>query len=85
MQLLVEFLQKRYASQYRLRQIGRENFTRFPIYYLSLFKIPFLVASKIEKNLGDFFWEGYCESKGGHLINWNKVTESKQKGGLGIL
>lgn len=56
-----------------------------PIYYLSLFKIPFLVASKIEKNLGDFFWEGYCESKGGHLINWNKVTESKQKGGLGIL
>lgn len=27
----MEFLQKRYASQYRLRQIGRENFTRLRV------------------------------------------------------
>ena len=42
------------------------------------------VANKIEKNLRDFLWEGYGENKSDHLINWNTVTKSKNKVGLGI-
>lgn len=43
-----------------------------------------LVAKRIENFLRDFLLEGYAESNKDHLINWNIVTISKQKGGLGI-
>jgi len=34
-----------------------------PIYYLSLFKIPVRVASRIEKLMRDFLWEGVGRAK----------------------
>ncbi|KAM7480816.1 hypothetical protein LguiB_005399 [Lonicera macranthoides] len=55
-----------------------------PIYYLSLFKMPISVCNTIEKMMRDFFWEGYGESVGDHLIRWDNVSKSKEKGGLGI-
>ena len=55
-----------------------------PLSYLSRFKIPSLVAQKIEKMLRDFLGEGFGETRKDHLINSNIITKSKHKGGLGI-
>ena len=55
-----------------------------PIYYLSLFKIPISVCNIIEKLMRDFFWEGYGERVCDHIVNWDIVSKSKEKGGLGI-
>ena len=55
-----------------------------PIYFRYLFKIPTLVANRIEKLMRGFLWEGYEEGGGSHLVRWNLVTRSKEKGGLGI-
>ena len=42
------------------------------------------MAQKFEKMIRDFLWEGFGGSKKDHLINWNIITKSKQKGELGI-
>ena len=55
-----------------------------PIYYLSLFKIPVKVARSIEKLMRDFLWEEKDEGKKDHLVNWEVVALSKEKGGLAI-
>ncbi|KAL6335916.1 hypothetical protein AAG906_003541 [Vitis piasezkii] len=51
-------------------------------YFLSLFKIPASIASKIEKLQRDFLWSGAGEGKKDHLIRWDVVSRSKELGGL---
>ncbi|KAK9927793.1 hypothetical protein M0R45_024959 [Rubus argutus] len=55
-----------------------------PTYYLSLFKLPKGVARKIESMLRNFLWEGIGEDSKDHLVKWIIVSQSKEKGGLGI-
>ena len=55
-----------------------------PCYFLSLFKIPALVAVKIERLQRDFLWSGVGEGKRNHLVSWDVVCKSKAKGGLGF-
>ncbi|KAM7474964.1 hypothetical protein LguiB_022207 [Lonicera macranthoides] len=55
-----------------------------PIYYLSVFKIPKKAAKLLEKLMRDFFWEGFGERKGNHLVNWDEISKSKLNGGLGV-
>ena len=42
--------------------------SHIPSYFLSLFKIPVSIASKIEKMQRDFLWSGAGEGKKDHLI-----------------
>ena len=58
--------------------------THMPCYFLSLFKIPALVAVKIERLQRDFLWSGVGEGKRNHLVSWDVVCKSKAKGGLGF-
>jgi hypothetical protein len=55
-----------------------------PTYYMSLFKIPVSVAKRMESMMRNFLWEGIGEGSKGHLINWDVVSRSREKGGLGI-
>lgn len=55
-----------------------------PIYYLSLFKIPMRVASRIEKLMRDFLWEGCGEGKKDHLVKWEVVSRPRNLGGLAV-
>ena len=51
---------------------------------MSLFLMPKVVKARLEKIQRDFLWgDGNLERKV-HLINWNNVCSSKEKGGLGI-
>ena len=58
--------------------------THMPCYFLSLFKIPALVAAKIERLQRDFLWSGIREGKRDHLVSWDVVCKSKAKKGLGF-
>jgi hypothetical protein len=55
-----------------------------PTYYMSLFKIPVSVAKRMESMMRNFLWEGIGEGRKDHLINWEVVSKSREKGGLGI-
>ncbi|KAJ9680549.1 hypothetical protein PVL29_019768 [Vitis rotundifolia] len=58
--------------------------SHIPSYFLSLFKIPASIASKIEKMQRDFLWSGAGEGKKDHLIRWDVVSRPKELGGLGF-
>ncbi|KAJ9689230.1 hypothetical protein PVL29_014744 [Vitis rotundifolia] len=55
-----------------------------PCYFLSLFKIPALVAAKIERLQRDFLWSGVREGKRDHLVSWDVVCKPKANEGLGF-
>ncbi|KAL6321948.1 hypothetical protein AAG906_035857 [Vitis piasezkii] len=58
--------------------------SHIPSYFLSLFKIPSLVAAKVERMQRDFLWSGVGEGKRDHLVRWDVVCKPRVKGGLGI-
>lgn len=56
-----------------------------PIYFLSVSKIPVIVARKLEVFPIIFFWLGSFEQeRGWHNICWGRVCTSKETGCLGI-
>ncbi|RVW63563.1 putative ribonuclease H protein [Vitis vinifera] len=62
----------------------QSSMSHIPSYFLSLFKIPASIASKIEKLQRDFLWSGAGEGKKDHLIRWDVVSRPKELGGLGF-
>nr|KYP53471.1 Putative ribonuclease H protein At1g65750 family [Cajanus cajan] len=58
--------------------------TSLPLYYLSFYKIPKGVSSKISRLQRQFLWGSNQGTKKMAWIKWEKVTDSKEKGGLGI-
>ena len=51
---------------------------------MSLFRLPKGVKARLEKIKRDFLWEGGTLERKFHLVNWNTVCSSKEKGGLGV-
>ncbi|CAN0885613.1 Putative ribonuclease H protein At1g65750 [Linum grandiflorum] len=55
-----------------------------PVYYLSLFKAPTKVISRLEQLQNQFLWAGNLDSEKIHWIEWNTVKTPKCRGGLGV-
>ncbi|KAL5569664.1 hypothetical protein UlMin_026239 [Ulmus minor] len=55
-----------------------------PIYFMSLFKLPKVVAGMLEKMMRQFLWEREVGGKGRSLVDWKLVCIPKERGGLGI-
>ncbi|XP_026384917.1 uncharacterized protein LOC113280517 [Papaver somniferum] len=55
-----------------------------PTYYFSLFKAPISVIKILEKKMRNFLWEFKEGAKTSHLVNWDLVRATKEKGGLGV-
>lgn len=55
-----------------------------PLYFLSLFRMPVRVASRIEKIMQDFLWSGIGKTSQDHLVSWEVYCKPKVEGGLGI-
>ena len=67
----------------RLTLIG-STLSNMPTYLMSLFRLPKRVKLRLEKIQMDFLWGGGNLEKKLHLVNWDTVCLSKEKGGLGI-
>lgn len=88
---IIEKFEKRLASwqlQY-LSMGGRLTLIKsvldsIPTYYMSLFPIPKKVLKQLDKIRRDFLWEGNINTHMFHLTKWDKVTQPKHQGGLGI-
>ncbi|KAL4032276.1 hypothetical protein IC575_005346 [Cucumis melo] len=61
----------------------KSTLSSLPIYQLSVFQAPSMTCKNIEKSWRKFLWKGNNGSVGSHLINWTKVSKSKEEGGLG--
>ncbi|XP_057529705.1 uncharacterized protein LOC130808238 [Amaranthus tricolor] len=56
-----------------------------PVYYMSMFKMPKAIASKIVSIQRSFFWGGLSENrKGCNRVKWTDIQLPKQMGGLGV-
>lgn len=55
-----------------------------PQFYMSMFKMPKTVVKRLEKIQRQFLWGDTSDKKKMHLVGCEKMTWSKQMGGLGI-
>jgi len=55
-----------------------------PTYMMSLFPIPDGVIERLDVLRRNFLWEGNSETKKFHLVKWDALIGSKQKGGMGV-
>ena len=62
----------------------KSTLSNLPTYFLSLFHLPADVAYRLEKIQRDFLWNGLGDQPKFHLLNWAKVCESLEHGGLGV-
>lgn len=58
-----------------------------PIYWLSIYRLPVNIRSKIDRIRKKFLWAGSHPSsrKKYHLVAWDQVCLGKHQGGLGII
>lgn len=72
-----------------LSKFGRTKHIRFvlstfPIYYISMFKLPNFVAKEIIRIKRNFFWIGYQLKKWICPIKWEDLVVQKSLGALGF-
>jgi len=73
----------RYLSGGRLTLI-KSVLSSIPIDFLSLFRIPSSVASKLEAIQSIFLWGSFGSDFKYHLVRWNIVKQPMTQGGLGV-
>ena len=75
---------RQYISKGGRITLIKSTMTSMPIYQMPLFRMPKVVARKLEKLQRVFLWgRGNLEKKT-HLVNWEVVCADKEKGGLGL-
>ncbi|KAL6339823.1 hypothetical protein AAG906_034911 [Vitis piasezkii] len=75
---------RQYISKGGRVTLIKSTLASMPIYQLSLFRMPKMVARRLEKLQRDFLWGGGSLERKVHLIKWEAVCAPKEKGGLGI-
>ena len=75
---------KLYLSKGGRLTLLKSTLSSLPTYFLSLFTIPASVVYRLEKLQRNFLWGGMGEEFKHHLVGWDKVCTSKEKGGLGV-
>ncbi|KAJ9693692.1 hypothetical protein PVL29_009580 [Vitis rotundifolia] len=75
---------RQYISKGGRITLIKSTLASMPIYQLSLFQMPKIIAKRLEKLQRDFLWGGGHLERKVHLINWEVVCTQKEKGGLGL-
>lgn len=55
-----------------------------PSYAMSCFQLPVSLCKRIQSTLTRFWWDSKADKKGICWVSWEKLTKSKQDGGLGF-
>ncbi|RVW29957.1 putative ribonuclease H protein [Vitis vinifera] len=75
---------RQYLSKGGRITLIKSTLASMPLYQLSLFRMPKVVARRLEKLQRDFLWGGGSTERKTHLVSWERVCVSKEKGGLGL-
>ncbi|KAJ9683301.1 hypothetical protein PVL29_019053 [Vitis rotundifolia] len=76
---------RQYISKGGRITLIKSTLASIPIYQMSIFRMPKIVARRIEKIQRDFLSGGGGELEGKiHLVKWEVVCSDKNKGGLGL-
>lgn len=54
-----------------------------PTYNMQVYKLPHYIGEKIDSSIRSFIWKG-AGDKGMHMVSWNKITQARKDGGLGV-
>ena len=73
-----------YISKGGRATLIRSTLSSLPIYYLSLFRMPQKVSTRLEIIQRQFLWGGNDHDKKIALVKWATVCIAKRKGGIGI-
>ncbi|RVW97198.1 putative ribonuclease H protein [Vitis vinifera] len=75
---------RQYLSKGGRITLIKSTLASMPLYQLSLFHMSKVVARRLEKLQRDFLWGGGSTERKAHLVSWERVCVSKEKGGLGL-
>ena len=75
---------RQYISKGGRITLIKSTLASMPLYQLSLFRMPKIVARRLEKLQRDFLWGGGNMERKAHLVDWEMVCAGKEKGGLGL-
>ena len=75
---------RQYISKGGRITLIRSTLSSLPIYFLSLFRMPKSICSRLETIQRDFLWGGGNLERKPHLVNWKTVCLQKSRGGLGV-
>ena len=75
---------RQYISKGGKITLIKSTMASMPIYQMSLFRMPKVVARRLEKIQRDFLWGGGNLERKAHLVNWEVVRADKEKGELGL-
>ena len=75
---------KQYISKDGRLKLIYSTLSSLSIYFLSLFRMPKSMCSRLEKIQRDFLWGGGNLERKPHLVNWKTVCSEKKRGGLGL-
>ena len=75
---------RQYISKGGRVTLIKSTLASMPIYQMSIFRMPKIVARRLEKVQRDFLWGGGNMEGKTHLVNWEVVCTDKDKGELGL-
>ena len=72
-----------------LSQAGRSTLISstlqsIPLYIFSCFTVPETTCKKMDSIVRDFWWGHNQGERKMHFLNWGKICQPKQNGGLGL-
>lgn len=72
-----------------ISKIGRETLIKavaqaIPTYSMGIFKIPKALCDTINSTLAKYWWGQTKNEKKIHWINWKKLCDPKERGGMGF-
>ena len=75
---------RQYISKRGRVTLIKSTLASMPIYQMSIFRMPKVVARRLEKVQRDFLWGGRNMEGAIHLVKWEVVCKDKDKGELGL-
>ena len=75
---------RQYISKGGRLTLIRSTFSNLSIYFLSLFRMSWIVQLRLEKIQRDFLWGGRTLDSKPYLVKWDTVCYDKRRGALGV-